>query len=373
MTTFVTGGTGFLGGYALTELLRGSSERLYLLVRAKDDADAVGKIWHHLQLHMGRDELRSHLPRLRFVLGDLHREGLGLSPTVREELVAECDGVLHIAASLNRKSEKACLNTNLRGTLHLLAITREIVARGGLRRFTHVSTVAVCGERQDEVVTEDDIVDWDRSDYDPYARTKKFCEAMVRDAIPAEALCITRPSIVMGDSRFAETTQFDMVQAFCTLARSPVLPMQGEARLDIVNADFVGKALARLHLKPKLRWDAYHLSAGPRFANNAAEIGIANELNAGIRRARFFPKGAPAFGRWVDRLDRHLPRGNPGQQAAAVMKVFWPYITFDTVFDNQRVIDELGDEPVPFVKTCGPLFKWATERGFTYDHQPWSP
>ncbi len=50
----------------------------------------------------------------------------------------------------------------------------------GLRRFSHVSTVAVCGQRANEVVQEDTSIDWNRSDYDPYARTKKFCEHMVR-------------------------------------------------------------------------------------------------------------------------------------------------------------------------------------------------
>ncbi len=35
-----------------------------------------------------------------------------------------------------------------------------------------------------EVVTEDASIDWNRSDYDPYARTKKFCEHMVRGDAP---------------------------------------------------------------------------------------------------------------------------------------------------------------------------------------------
>ena len=33
-------------------------------------------------------------------------------------------------------------------------------------------------------VHEDTAIDWARSDYDPYARTKKFCEHMVQQLLP---------------------------------------------------------------------------------------------------------------------------------------------------------------------------------------------
>src|ERR1035438_546835 len=44
-------------------------------------------------------------------------------------------------------------------------------------------------------------IDWSRSDYDPYARTKKFCEHMIRQLLPDVSRTIFRPSIVLGDSR----------------------------------------------------------------------------------------------------------------------------------------------------------------------------
>ena len=67
-------------------------------------------------------------------------------------------------------------------------------------------------------LAEDASIDWDRSDYDPYARTKKFCEHMVRELLPDVPRTVFRPSIVLGDSRRPETTQFDMVRAFVFLA-----------------------------------------------------------------------------------------------------------------------------------------------------------
>src|SRR6185312_5334106 len=107
----------------------------------------VGKLWNGLQLHMDEKRFEKVLPLVSFVPGDLTAPSLGMSPDARRRLSDEATSVVHIAASLNRKSEKACLNANLRGTLSVINLAREIAnGRGGLRRFSHVSTVAVCGK-----------------------------------------------------------------------------------------------------------------------------------------------------------------------------------------------------------------------------------
>ena len=111
-------------------------------------------------------------------------------------------------------------------------------------------------------MTEDKSIDWDRSDYDPYARTKKFCEHMIHQLLPHVARTIFRPSIVLGDSRCAETTQFDMVRSFVFFAGLPALPFRPNDRIDIVNVDFVADAVATLHQKENPQYDTYHLSSG---------------------------------------------------------------------------------------------------------------
>src|SRR5262249_14445755 len=151
--------------------------------------------------------------RIRIFRGDLTSPQFGLGNDDYERLIHMTDSIIHCAASLNRKSEKSCLNVNLRGTLEVIQLAMKSDHYHGLRRFSHVSTVAVAGTRQNEVVTEDKSIDWDRSDYDPYARTKKFCEHMIRQLLPEVPRTIFRPSIVLGDSRHAQTSQFDMVRS----------------------------------------------------------------------------------------------------------------------------------------------------------------
>jgi len=366
-TLFVTGGTGFLGSYVILELMARTDAELVLLTRANTTDEAQKKLWRAMQLHIDSDAFFDMMPRIRFAMGDLHAPKLGLSEADYDALTERCGSVLHIAASLNRKSAKACFNSNLRGTLSMIQFARAAKDRGGLRRFSWVSTTAVAGVRQSEVVGEDQSIDWNRSDYDPYARTKKFAEHMVFEMLPDIDKTVFRPSIVMGDSRMAETTQFDMVSAFVGLAKLPVVPLDPHTRLDIVPADFVGEAIARLHMKQAPRWERYHLSSGTRSACTPQQIGRA--LDPTGKGFRMVPRLDSSFLLGIRALNR-LPRSMKLQGVGALMKVFWPYVTFDTVFDNTRVCTELDMSPTPFPAYCAPLLDFATRVKFTYPYKP---
>src|SRR5215469_6892816 len=284
MATFVTGSTGYLGSYAVAGLLAGHRDKLNLLVRAKTDQEARERLWTSLQLHFDFPEFIEYLDaRVRIFRGDLTGEEFGLHEDAYHTLVDTTDSLIHCAASLNRKSEKQCLNVNLRGTLEVIQLARRAQDRHGLRRYSHVSTVAVAGKRKDEVVTEDTAIDWERSDYDPYARTKKFCEHMAQRWLPEVPKTVFRPAIVMGDSGRPETSQFDMVQAVHFLARMPVLPLRPHDKIDIVPANYVGKALVTIHQKETPAHSIYHLSSG-QGSQTYVEITETIAKTGGMRR-----------------------------------------------------------------------------------------
>ena len=263
MAIFLTGGTGYIGAHVAANLLEQHDATLNLLVRGRDPRDAELRLWQALQLHLPFPKFYEYLQaKIRIFRGDLTSPQFGLGPDDYDRLVHTTDSVIHCAASLNRKSEKSCLNVNLRGTLEVVQLARRSQYYHGLRRFSNVSTVAVAGKRSHEVVVEDRSIEWERSDYDPYARTKKFCEHMVRELLPDVPLTIFRPSIVLGDSRYPQTTQFDMVRSFVFLAGLPVLPFRPHDKIDIVNVDFVADAISTLHMKANPEHDTYHLSSG---------------------------------------------------------------------------------------------------------------
>lgn len=371
MAIFLTGATGYIGSYVASGLLDSHpSERLALLVRAKDPAEAEQRLWKSMQLHMDFPRFIELIrTRCDLYLGDLTLPELGLDPAARERLVRTMDSVIHCAASLNRKSSKSCFNVNLRGTLSVIKLAQAARDQHGLRRFTDISTVAVAGERKNEVVTEDAAIDWNRSDYDPYARTKKFCEHMLHELLPDVPGLVLRPSIVLGDSRFPETMQFDMVRAFVMLAKMPLLPFHPDWRLDIVPVDYVAKAIVTLHQRDDLPHGAYNLSAGTAALTYRQVVDAMRRAGHPVRH-RFLPGLNGAFNRVVDTA-AGTPRGWGLSLPASLLKVFLPYLTFDTVFDNRRVVDALGEAPAPFDRYAYGLYRFAVDNNFSYPYLPW--
>jgi thioester reductase-like protein len=368
MAIFVTGSTGYLGSYLVAGLLRQHRDSLNLLVRASSKQEARERLWQSLQLHFDFPEFFDHLnSRIHIFRGDLTSERFGLPEDDYAVLADSTDSIIHCAASLNRKSEKQCLNVNLRGSLEVIQLARRAQNREGLRRFSHISTVAVAGQRRNEVVTEDSSIDWGRSDYDPYARTKKFSEHMVAQLLPDVPRTIFRPAIVMGDSGRAETSQFDMVQAFDLLARLPVLPLRPDDKIDIVPADYVGKAIVTIHQKPQPAHGIYHLSAGTA-SQTYRELTDSLAKTGGWHR----PMYAPSFGRLFSATVNWLAnRSGAVGYGASLMKVFWPYLDWNTVFDNSRVVAELGESPAKFSTYAYPLLKFSRENKFRYPAKPW--
>lgn len=368
MAIFLTGSTGYIGAHVAANLLRDHGVALNVLVRARDAGEAENRLWQGLQLHMDFREFYEYLQtRVRVFRGDLTDPAFGLGRDEYDRLVHTTDSIIHCAASLNRKSEKSCLNVNLRGTLEVLTLARQIEHYHGLRRFSLISTVAVAGKRQNEVVSEDRSIDWERSDYDPYARTKKFNEHMMRVLLPETPKTIFRPSIVLGDSRYPETTQFDMVRSFVFLAGLPFLPFRPTDRIDIVNVDFVAEAIATLHQKAQPEHDTYHLSSGIG-SQTFREITRALAAAQNRRPPMFVPVAEKPFAGSVNFLSN---RKGPMGKGASLMKVFMPYLVWNTVFDNRRVVKELGKKPVPFSEYSYPLLKFSRENDFEYPYHPW--
>jgi thioester reductase-like protein len=365
---FLTGGTGYIGAHVAANLLEQHDATLNLLVRGHDPREAELRLWRAFQLHLPFPKFYEYLQaKIRIFRGDLTSPQFGLEAGDYDRLVHTTDSIIHCAASLNRKSEKSCLNVNLRGTLEVVQLARRSQYYHGLRRFSNVSTVAVAGKRSHEVVLEDQSIEWGRSDYDPYARTKKFCEHMVRELLPDVPLTIFRPSIVLGDSRYPQTTQFEMVRSFVFLAGLPVLPFRPHDKIDIVNVDFVANAISTLHMKANPGHDTYHLSSG-NDAQTFQELTTALAEEQSKRGPVFLPILEGPFGSVVNALAN---RKGPVGLGAALMKVFLPYLTWNTVFDNTRATSEMGRKPAPFSKYSFPLLRFSREHNFEYPYQPW--
>ena len=153
----LTGGTGFLGTALVEKMLRSlpSLGRLYLLVRpsrekgAKErfEKDVLGSdAFSRLREELGSSFEEQVAEKVRVLEGDVHADSLGLGAEDLVELSREVDAVIHSAASVIFDAPlDAAVDSNVRGTLNLLAL-----ARGWDKKplFMHVSTSYVAGTKR---------------------------------------------------------------------------------------------------------------------------------------------------------------------------------------------------------------------------------
>jgi nucleoside-diphosphate-sugar epimerase len=190
---------------------------------------------------------------------------------------------------------------------------------------------------------------------------------MANQLLPDVPKTIFRPAIVMGDSRRPETSQFDMVQAFHVLAQMPVLPLRPHDKIDIVPANYVAKAIVTIHQKEAPTHGIYHLSSGTG-SQTYQELTDAISHDGGMMRPMYMPSLGGPFSSTVNWVAN---RSGAAGYGASLLKVFWPYLDWNTVFDNSRVVAELGEAPAKFSTYATPLLKYSRENKFQFPAKPW--
>ena len=124
------------------------------------------------------------------------------------------------------------------------------------------------------------------------------------------------------------------------------------------------------HSAPKRKTAARHLSSffRHRFRNLPPDYGCAGKSAAGKSKPIYAPSLARTFTATVNWLANR--KGKSGTQRRP-SESFLPYIYWNTVFDNSRVVAEMGGVPAPFSKYCFPLLKFSRENHFQYPYKAW--
>lgn len=259
-TLLLTGATGHVGAALLPRLLALPGQRVLALVRARD-ADHLAARRRTLLAESGAPDT----DRLELVAGDTSAPGLGLSTPDRARILDQVDGVLHSAASVRFDlPEDTAAAQNLEATSTVLALCDALAERGRLRRYDHVSTCYVAGDRTGRVLeTECDEGQGFRNSYE---WSKCQAEGRVRAAqargLPA---CIHRPSIVVGDSHTGATRSFNVLYwPLKIYARGwwRTLPGRLDARVDLVPVDWLADAMVALVQDPASLGRCVHLAQG---------------------------------------------------------------------------------------------------------------
>lgn len=212
---FLTGATGFLGHYVLSELLSRANVICRVLIR-RADAEAAAEL-ATLLAPLGVDVSR-HL-----AAGRIEWANGALPENVRSTDLSGVDRIIHTAANTRFDAlGEEPHRTNVLGTQALL----DAAASARIRHFVHVSTAYAGGPRRGSVAER--VAEAPDPSANDYECSKWRAERIVRAwAVADRHAVIVRPSILMGDARTGRATRFGGVYL---LARSVALMARAVAQ-----------------------------------------------------------------------------------------------------------------------------------------------
>jgi thioester reductase-like protein len=329
----ITGTTGFVGMEVLARYLERTRRHLYALVRAGDDAQAADRLGRAIGSRFGRSDV--HGGRVTALAADIERPRLGMDAGRREWLAERVSDIIHAAASVSFSLPlERARAINVEGTRRLADLAELCRRRGGLERFSYVSTAYVAGTHAGEFAEHD--LDVGQEFRNPYERSKYEAEQVVRARQGRLPLQIFRPSIVVGERPTGWTAAFNVLytplRAFAHGAL-PALPGRASSPVDVVPVDYVADGIFELSNQPVAdEEETFHLVAGPQ----ATTVGRLVELSArhfGRRRPLLI---APGIYRRIVHplLLRH--RGERRRRALRRSEAFFPYLSMGVRYDNRR-------------------------------------
>lgn len=341
----LTGATGFVGRHLAARLLRGDHvDRLLCLVRAADEAEGRARV--EASLRRVVDDAAPLMARIEAVPGDLLAPRFGWSDAEWTERAGRCARILHAAADVRFDQDLDDARTrNVGGTQRVVELARAAADAGVLRRLDHVSTAFVAGLRRG-LVLEDELVH-DAGFKNAYEQSKNEAEQWLAVHAGGLPLSVFRPSIVVGESRTGQTSNFGMLYWPMKLyARGWWRTVVGapETTVDLVPVDFVADAIVAMTARGQPVGGTVHVAAGPDGQRTIAQLAAL---------ARSFFGGPPVryvdpdfFLRWLRPLVDPLLWGRRGQAIKSGGRFFVPYFAGNPTFDVRNLRERLAGRVV---------------------------
>jgi len=278
--TLLTGATGQIGSYLLRDILA-AEKPLAVVVRPNAEMSIqqrINEIVSKWEDHLGRD-----LPRPVCLAGDTTKEFFGLSQQDRHWVRANCNSLIHNAASVafgKRNAVGATWDNNVSSAKRVVELCRY----ASIEHLAFVSTAYVCGQHQGTFYEHD--LNLGQSFRNEYEHSKLAAEQIVREFNAADVCTIFRPSIVIGDYQTGQTASFQgfyrLVQftnSISSLAprhsdgswrHNVRLTLTGNEKRNFVTVDWVSAVMTKIVFDSNCHGQTYHLT--PQKATTTREI-----------------------------------------------------------------------------------------------------
>ncbi|MBP5975914.1 thioester reductase domain-containing protein [Brasilonema sp. CT11] len=255
---FLTGATGFLGAFLLTELLQQTQANIYCLVRSADSDSAIRRIQKNLESYSIWNQDLSN--RIIPVLGDLSKPHLGLSSQEFDLMSSQIDVIYHNAAWINYVYPYSALKpTNVLGTQEILRLASKVK----IKPVHYISTIAVFESPAywGKTVTESDPLTHSEGMKLAYSQSKWVAEKLVMIArdrgIPVS---IYRPPFISGHSQTGVWYKDDVI---CRTIKGCIQMgsmTQITDRLDLAPVDYLSQSIVFLSRQKDSIGKAFHLN-----------------------------------------------------------------------------------------------------------------
>jgi len=335
---FVTGATGLIGGEFVRTLISQPIGQVWALIRVARDGSPATRLRNRLRRSVGSLSSEATAP-VHAMGGDVSAPRFGLSDVDYEEVQRDVDIIIHSAAETSFIRTEDCRRTNIAGAENLVQFTRSCRRHPLL---VCLSTAYVSGVVANTCVSEEDSCSPGNEHHNEYTRSKAVAEELVRfSGLP---VLVVRPSIVLSagvpDAAFARA-----ILGFAPLLRElDAIPVNPEARADVVPVQFVVDSIVRLLQLPARQHECYHISGGEVAVNHAHLARVFDGFYQRQVPLRLIP---PA--QWTRELHRRYVSTPSQRKAFAALRNYLPFLNMNVLFDNSRLRQELGDHfpPLP--------------------------
>lgn len=301
----LTGATGFVGRFLLSQLVRDTSARIYCLIRSRSEANALGRLRATLsRWDLWDEELAS---RIIAVPGDMAIPGFGLSELKYLELSKKVTIIHHCATSMNHlETYEMAKPANVLGSRQLLTFA----SRERPKVINYISTLGVFKHDESDpprLVTESSPIDYETHWHSRgYEASKWVGEKLFMLGNERGIACnVFRLGLVWADSRQG---RYDELQHHYRLLKSCLLSGMGISgyryTLPPTPVDYMTRATVYLASRYPHGGGIFHLSASHQNVNGVFEY--LNDLRGTELKLLPFSEWIQGI-RKLDREGRWLP------------------------------------------------------------------
>jgi thioester reductase-like protein len=357
MELFLTGVTGFLGGELLVELSkRADIEKIFCLVRASDEENAIARVEKVFNLH------GDYLDKTRIIpiIGDLADYQLS-DKLLNNGLLVNVDTIIHSAAntSFSKIYDEIVEKVNIGGTQQILEWAKSLKR---LNLFTYVGTATICGSLVENCLVKEDMSpNLSAKHLVKYSYTKMMGELLLRNYLPKEKILVVRPSIIMGDSREWIPRSYVIMWALATFNELRLIPIHAHSKIDIIPIDYAASSIIELVINKQRKYSVYHISSGensfttPLLQSDAikgffqdkpefkfVDKKLLSEMKKWTKNTNLINEHAQLF-EYKAYLDYWIDNFGDNTKLRILFYALEPYINFielNQVFDNSRLIED---------------------------------